>query len=238
MENNTSNEEGLGDAAAAHREAFHQAIDEYFSKLDYLHRLVKSRSDYAALITFLCGPAKDKKVKKTKSEYYAMKNYVVMQGSLISGERAYLIAKKSYDEVKDQHGDVDLLKLKRLAAKEDLFEIIQSHHLLKHHAASRNTWNSICECYSNISRDIVNKYVSLCSCRVNQQMPSRPEGITPLLSKTFNDRGQMDLIDMQSNIYDGMTWILHYQDHLTKFSYLRPLQNKQVSTIRFFNLLN
>jgi hypothetical protein len=61
-------------------------------------------------------------------------------------------------------------------------------------------------------------------------MPSHPEGITPLLSKTFNDRGQMDLIDMQSNIYDGMTWILHYQDHLTKFSYIRPLQNKQVNT--------
>ena len=89
MENNTSNEEGPGDAAAAHREAFHQAIDEYFSKLDNSHRLVKYRSDYVALITFLCGPAKDNKVKKTKSEYYAMKNYVVMQGSLISGERAY-----------------------------------------------------------------------------------------------------------------------------------------------------
>ena len=42
MENNTSNEEGLGDAAAAHREAFHQAIDKYFRKLDNSHRLVKS----------------------------------------------------------------------------------------------------------------------------------------------------------------------------------------------------
>jgi hypothetical protein len=74
MENNTSNKEGPGDAAAAHCEALYQAIDEYFSKLDDSHCLVKSRSDYAALITFLCGPAKDKKVKKTKSEYYAMKN--------------------------------------------------------------------------------------------------------------------------------------------------------------------
>jgi len=143
------------------------------------------------------------------------------------------LTKKSYDEAKDQHGALYLLKLKRLAAKEDLYEIIQSHHLLKHHAASRNTWNSIRECYSNISRDIINKYVSLCSCRVNQRMPSPPESVTPLLSKTFNDRGQMDLIDIQSNIYDGMAWILHYQDHLTKFSYLRPLQKKHVSTISF-----
>jgi hypothetical protein len=68
MENNTSNEDGLGDAAAARCEAFHQAIDKYLSKLDDSHHLVKSRSDYAALITILCGPAKDKKVKMTKIE--------------------------------------------------------------------------------------------------------------------------------------------------------------------------
>jgi hypothetical protein len=219
MENNTSNEEGPVDAVAAHREAFNHAVDEYFSKLDDAHRLVKSKADYANLVTFLSGPAKDKTIKKSKSEYYAMKNYVVMQGTLIAGERAYLISKKVYNESKDQYGDVDLLKIKRLEQRRIylIFDIFHSHHLLKHHAASRNTWNSICECYSNISRDIVNKYVSLCSCRVNQRLPSRPEGIRPLLSKTFNDRGQMDLIDMQSNIFDGMTWVLHYQDHLTKF---------------------
>jgi hypothetical protein len=99
-----------------------------------------------------------------------MKNYVVMQGTLIAGERAYLISKKVYNESKDQYGDVDLLKIKRLEQRRIylIFDIFHSHHLLKHHAASRNTWNSICECYSNISRDIVNKYVSLCSCRVNQ----------------------------------------------------------------------
>ncbi len=32
---------------------------------------------------------------------------------------------------------------------------------------------------------------------MNQQLPACPEGIKPILSMTFNDRGQMDLIDMQ-----------------------------------------
>lgn len=225
MENNRSNEEAL----AAHREAFYREVDDYFSKFDSSHALVKSRSDYADLIMFLSGPAKDKTVKKSKADYYAMKNYVVMQGRSITGERDYLISKKVYEDAKDPHGDVDILKIKRLAVKEDLFEIIRSHHLLKQHAGMRNTWESIRRSYSNVSRDVVNKYVQLCTCRVNQRLPSRPEGIKPILSKTFNDRGQIDLIDMQSNIYDGYTWILHYQDHLTKFSYLRPLRNKLVS---------
>ena len=80
MENNRSNEEAL----AAHREAFYREVDDYFSKFDSSHALVKSRSDYADLIMFLSGPAKDKTVKKSKADYYAMKNYVVMQGRSIT----------------------------------------------------------------------------------------------------------------------------------------------------------
>jgi hypothetical protein len=121
------------------------------------------------------------------------------------------------------------MKIKRLASKDDLFDIIREHHLKVNHAAKKNTWISVRECYSNISRDVCGLYVALCHCKVNQRLPGRPEGIKPILSNTFNDRGQVDLIDMQSNIYDGFTWILHYQDHLTKFSYLRALKNKKVS---------
>ena len=49
----------------------------------------------------------------------------------------------------------------------------------------------------------------------------------PLLSKDFNSRGQVDLVDMQS-MRDGD--ILHYQDHLTKFAVhlLQSLQQKLV----------
>ena len=51
-------------------------------------------------------------------------------------------------------------------------------------------------------------------------------GRIPILSETFNDRGQMDLIDMQATPDSEYKWILHYQDNLTKFSYLRALRNK------------
>jgi hypothetical protein len=143
-----------------------------------------------------------------------MENYVVMNGN--AGERDYLIHKTVYQKAKDAFGDVDIMKIRRLAMKDDLFEIIQEHHLRKSHAATRIKWLLVRECYSNVC----GLYVALCQYKVNQHLPSRPEGIKPILSKTFNDRGQMDLIDMQSNIYECYTWILHYQDHLAKFSYL------------------
>jgi hypothetical protein len=41
------------------------------------------------------------------------------------------------------------------------------------------------------------------------------EGITPILTSMMNDRGQVDLIDMLGQQYNGYKWILHYQDHLT-----------------------
>lgn len=228
MENITTNEE----AVAAHREAFYQALDDHYKDVDTSHVYIRCKAEYDSLIAFLTGPgAKDKSVEKTKSQYYAMENYVVMKGNVIAGERDYLIQKSVYVNAKDAFGDVDIFKVKRLASKEDVFDIIREHHLLTKHAAGRNTWISVKQSYSNISRDICEKFVKLCHCKLNQRLPGRPEGIKPILSKTFNDRGQMDLIDMQSNIYDGYTWILHYQDHLTKFTYLRALKDKKVRNL-------
>jgi hypothetical protein len=36
------------------------------------------------------------------------------------------------------------------------------------------------------------------------------------ISKEFNSRGQMDLIDMQSLSYNDYRYIMVYQDHITK----------------------
>jgi hypothetical protein len=146
-----------------------------------------------------------------------MQHYIVMKGNAI-GQRDYLVSKSELDKARDTFSDVDTFKVRQMATTDDLFEIIREHHLLKDHLGKRISWESVKECYSNISRDVCGLYCTLCQCTVNQHLPGHPEGLKPILSRTFNDRGQMDLINMQSNIYDGYTWTLHYQDHLTKFS--------------------
>jgi hypothetical protein len=50
-------------------------------------------------------------------------------------------------------------------------------------------------------------------------------------------RGQVDLIDYQSVPDSGYKWVLHYQDHFTKFSILRPLKSKTAAE-EAYNLLN
>ena len=53
----------------------------------------------------------------------------------------------------------------------------------------------------------------------------------PILSADFNSRGQVDLVDIQSVPDNEYKWIMHYQDHFTKFSVLRPLKSKRAEKL-------
>ena len=55
----------------------------------------------------------------------------------------------------------------------------------------------------------------------------------PIVSKDFNSRGQVDLIDMQSMKQGEFRWIMVYQDHLTKFCVLRPLTSKRAAEVAY-----
>ena len=55
--------------------------------------------------------------------------------------------------------------------------------------------------------------------------------VRPILTNDLNQRGQVDLIDFQSLPDGEYKFILHYQEHLTKFSVLRPLMTKTAKEV-------
>jgi len=57
--------------------------------------------------------------------------------------------------------------------------------------------------------------------------------VRPILTKEYGCRGQVDLIDMQSPPNGQHTWIMVYQDHLTKFCILRPLSSKRAAEVAY-----
>lgn len=61
--------------------------------------------------------------------------------------------------------------------------------------------------------------------------PKKGIVVRPIISNSFNNRGQVDLIDLQSTPDREYKWILHYQDHTTKFSFLRPLTSKRAAEV-------
>ena len=54
--------------------------------------------------------------------------------------------------------------------------------------------------------------------------------VRPITSSDFNSRGQVDFVDDYQSCPDcDFQWVMHYQDHLAKFSILRPLKSKRVA---------
>ncbi|XP_025414391.1 KRAB-A domain-containing protein 2-like [Sipha flava] len=62
---------------------------------------------------------------------------------------------------------------------------------------------------------------------INKKGSNRKLVIKPIVSKDFNERGQVDLVDFQSLPDGKYKWILNYQDHHTKFISLFPLESKR-----------
>jgi hypothetical protein len=54
------------------------------------------------------------------------------------------------------------------------------------------------------------------TCKEDKTPASKGLVVKPIVSKEFNSRGQMDLIDMQSLSYKDYRYIMVYQDHMTK----------------------
>ena len=57
--------------------------------------------------------------------------------------------------------------------------------------------------------------------------------VRSITSTDFNSRCQVDLVDYQSFPDGEYKWIMHYQDHLTKFSVLRSLKTKRAAEVAY-----
>ena len=54
-----------------------------------------------------------------------------------------------------------------------------------------------------------------------------------MMFRDMNSRGQVDLIDMQSQADGEFKWILVYQDHLTKIVQLRATKSKRAAEVAY-----
>ena len=118
--------------------------------------------------------------------------------------------------------------------------MILQAHVNTGHGGEIKTFKKLQERYCNISRKICKVFISFCkNCHESKSKHIRKGVVVkPILSKEYNSRGQVDLVDFQSQPYktnNGITykWMLQYQDHLTKFVHLKPLQSKRAAKVAF-----
>ena len=161
--------------------------------------------------------------KKTPREYDYKAKLVYQK---VAGVK-YVVKLKDLINHEDKFGKLNNLSCPKVCNMDRLFDALFEAHVATGHAAVYRTHKNVCTKFSNISLSIAEMFFGLCPiCSTTRLITSRKAECQPILSKPFNDRAQIDLIDMQSSPDGTFNWILHYQDHLTKFSCLRPLRKK------------
>ena len=182
------------------------------SKENYDHMLATLNKDLTP-VDFTIGP---------KESYYG-KSFAVLK----LGDTERIVRITTYNKFVKANGVDKAMFCPRIVHFNELFDRILECHMLIQHGKSEKT-HAICATkYSNISMRICEMFVAACpECIKDKPSQSRKVKLEPILSETFNDRGQIDCIDMQATPDGEYRWILHYQDNLTKFSYLRALRQK------------
>ncbi|XP_025267611.1 KRAB-A domain-containing protein 2-like [Camponotus floridanus] len=71
------------------------------------------------------------------------------------------------------------------------------------------------------------------NCQLKKKIPKHGLVVQLILSDYMNSRCQVDLIDMQSEPDKDYRFIMNYQDHLTKFTILRPLKTKTAEEVAY-----
>ena len=120
--------------------------------------------------------------------------------------------------------------------KEDIFSTIREAHLATGHGGEKRTRYEIFENrrIANITNAHIRTFISLCEiCQKKKYFNRTKNHRTPMsiISSKFGERGQVDLIDLSANPSEGYKYILNYQDHLTKFVVLKPLESKNASVV-------
>ena len=86
----------------------------------------------------------------------------------------------------------------------------------------------------DVTRQMIDLYLALCEhCQLKEKTPKRALVVRPIHSQYVNSRCQVDLIDMRSEPDGYYRVIMNYQNHLTKFTILRPLKNKTSEEVAY-----
>lgn len=184
------------------------AVKELINKSKSLWTLEEERRVIEILKSWAKG------VRKDRRAYHLFENYTIQT---FTGIEKIVTRKKNLV----------------IATKENAFSVVHDMHNSCGQKGDRGTHKKIRENYANISRAIVEAYIRQCERCTEKLKKKENKGIVirPILAKDFNERAQVDLVDFQSMPDGDFNYVLHYQDHLTKYHLLRPLPCKTASNV-------
>ncbi|XP_025266504.1 KRAB-A domain-containing protein 2-like [Camponotus floridanus] len=123
---------------------------------------------------------------------------------------------------------MDDSKIRYFCKADKLFDVLEAAHLNVGHKRKRDVFGT-----RLISRSIVRHVRYVVKCQLKKKISKHGLVVQLILSDYMNSRCQVDLIDMQSESDKDYRFIMNYQDHLTKFTILRPLKTKTAEEVAY-----
>jgi hypothetical protein len=119
-------------------------------------------------------------------------------------------------------------KMKFFVTVEELHGVLEAAHVALGHGGKNRMLPHLKEQYKNVTEESILLYLSLCGiCLSKKTVKKRGITVKPMVFNQSNDRWQIDLVDWQTSPDGDYKWICNIQDHLTKFTWLRPLTSKR-----------
>lgn len=123
------------------------------------------------------------------------------------------------------------LEDRRVIMADSVYNKIKSIHERLLHGGRDKTWNEVqATCYG-ITREEVEWFTTHCKYCVERRPTTSKAPLQPLDTLEVGERVQVDLIDMRSEPSGVYKWILHTQDHKSRFMTLWPLIDKSAPVV-------
>ncbi|XP_071170909.1 SCAN domain-containing protein 3-like [Mytilus edulis] len=125
-----------------------------------------------------------------------------------------------------------LANWKKVVTVDKIFEVLKSvHEGARAHTGYHKLYKDVEQTYYGIPRETCMEFIKgcvQCACKKPQRNVAP---LTPITSKYFMHRGQLDLVDKRSDPDGQYCWIGHYIDHYTKFNFFWPQMNKSADEV-------
>ncbi|KAE9521954.1 hypothetical protein AGLY_017646 [Aphis glycines] len=195
----------------SHSELFYEKLKSIYDNQD--KKKPWSQEDYDKALNEINDAKLNRGKTKTQNQYYLCRKYDLIE---VGNIKHIILKPKTKTE-----------NIIYVVPYENYFEKIEESHKATGHGGRDKVEQYLKNKY-NIPRIAVQIFINLCTtCNKKKSKPYKGVVVRPILSADFNSRGQIDLIDFQSTPDGNFKWVMNYQDHATKYLYLRPLTSKR-----------
>lgn len=157
------------------------------------------------------------------------------QSSLSNNNKTKIARKKwTFD---DTDGKIVNNEGKYVTPKSKLYEVLSSAHVATCHRGRDKLDTYLKKSYMGISQQVITVFTSLCKLHHQQKSITSycKKPITkPIQANGFLCHVEIDLMDFRKipcNCSKKHCWILHVEDHFSKYSWLIPLKSKETSEV-------